>query len=813
MLWKATKFVLLIGYVGLMVGVAGVLYVLWHFGHDLPDHDVLRQYSPPTITRVHAGDGKLIAEYAEQHRVYVPITNIPKLVVDAFIAAEDKDFFTHFGIDLKAIARASLQNVPRLIRGQRPIGASTITQQVAKNFLLSSELSLDRKIREVLLALRIENTLSKEQILDLYLNEIYLGKGAYGIAAAAMIYFDKSLGELTIAEAALLAALPKAPGNYDPWMKPEEARQRRDWVIGRMAIGGFIDPEAAEEARNSPMEPKVDTGSDSITADYFVEYVRQELADQFGIDQVNRGGLSVRTTLDTHLQKIAFDALVNGLIDYDRRHGYRGPIARLSAAQIGQWPTALAGLTLPPLPKAEWQIAVVLDTTANVARIGLPDSAMTGKPDNDRIGEIPLKQLGWARTYLTHSERGKDVRRVSQVLKVGDVVAVAPMAPQSDPAQLPRYSLQQIPAINGGIIALDPFTGRVLAMQGGLSFRASEYNRSSQARRQPGSAFKPFVYLAALESGLTPATKILDAPFVLDQGKGRPKWKPHNYSRFFYGLVPMRIGIEQSRNLMTVRLAQQIGMGRVAEISRKFGLAQDLPPQLSAALGAHEVTLLDITTAYGQLVNGGRKITPTAVDRVQDRYGKTLYLHDSRLCQCSLANPDDIPILENHAPRLASPQHIFQIVSMLQGVVKRGTARSIARLGLSLAGKTGTSNDSVDTWFIGFSPNLAVGVYVGFDQPQPLGAHPAGYQETGSSVAAPIFREFMRRAMADVPKIPFRIPGDIQFIRIDPQTGQRAKLGGRWIDEAFVRGTFPGGKKGQTGAEGDSGTVRTDGVY
>ena len=813
MWFKLFKITLILGLLALMAGIIGVGYGLWHFNRGLPDYDTLQSYNPPTVTRVHAGDGKLIAEYAEQQRVYVPIDSIPERVIQAFLAAEDKGFYNHPGVDILAIARAMVQNIPRVMKGQRPVGASTITQQVAKNFLLSNAPTLQRKIREALLALRIEQALDKDTILDLYLNEIYLGKGAYGVAAAALVYFDRSLGELSIAEAAFLAALPKAPNNYNPWRNQERAKARRDWVIERMAVNGFISNAQASKAKSVPLAPRAASGADRMDARYFVEHVRRELAQDFGTGAVNRGGLSVRTTLDTRMQQAAHQALMTGLLDYDRRHGYRGALRKLSATQLELWQQVFKTLPEIAFPKPDWQRGIVLESHELYALIGLADG---------KRGIIPLSGVAW-RQFISDSKRGGAVKVVGNLLEAGDVVIVAPKEP--DPAEtglpdLRHFTLKQNPEINGGIIALDPFTGRILAMQGGIDFAQSEFNRTTQARRQPGSAFKPFVYLAALEAGFTPATRILDAPFVLDQGPGKPKWKPANYSQEFYGLSPMRIGIEKSRNLMTVRLAQQIGLEHIADISSRFGIAENLPQQLAVSLGAHEATLLEMTAAYGKIVNGGRDITPTAIDRVQDRYGKALFLHDQRHCRdCTFDDPAQLPILENTSIALTKPEHAYQITSMLEGVVKRGTGRSIAKVGYPLAGKTGTSNDSFDTWFVGFSPNLAVGVYVGFDTPRSLGRHPAGYQETGSSVAAPIFRDFMAQVLEGSGKIPFRVPDHVQLIKIDPQSGQRARRSTKnAIEEAFVTGTSPETSAAVISGSTETGNVdpssgRTLGVY
>ena len=811
-LWKLTVIALILGLTGMIAATATLGYGLWYFNKSLPNYDVLQEYRPPTVTRVHAGDGRLIAEYASQRRIYVPIDSIPHRVSNAFIAAEDKNFYDHFGIDVWAILRASLQNLQIVLQGGRPIGASTITQQVAKNFLLTNELSIARKAKEAILAVRIERALDKHQILDLYLNEIYLGRGAYGVAAAALTYFDKSLAELTIDEAAFLAALPKAPNNYNPWRDNARAKGRRDWVISRMAIEDFITQEQAEAAKAVPLTPIAAGQADTADARYFVEHVRRELADRYGLSQVNTGGLSVRTTLDTTLQRHAATALSSGLIAYDRRHGYRGALAQIEAEKLTQWWTVFETLKPSPL-YADWQRAVVLQTQEDRALVGLETDTAESTP---KTAIIPLRALRWARAYIDSFRRGGTITRITDVLKVGDVILTSPLNKAEQelfhedlPIDLQQssvvlYGLRQTPEVNGALVALDPFTGRILAMQGGFNYAESEFNRATQAKRQPGSSFKPFVYLAALEQGYTPASQILDAPFVLDQGPNKPKWKPANYSKEFYGLTPMRVGIEKSRNLMTVRLAQDIGMEKVADVAKRFDLHDDLPLNLSTSLGSHVTTLLDITRGYAQIVNGGSKVEITALDRVQDRLGNTLFLHDQRQClACSLQDPNNIPVLHNPAPHVADAAQLYQITSMLRGVVLRGSGRRISTVDYPLAGKTGTSNDSFDTWFIGFSPDLVAGVFVGFDTPRSLGMHPGGYQETGSSVAAPIFRDFMAAANASRAKVPFRVPDNIEFVRINPTTGLRAREGEQAIEEAFLTGTAPAANTDESGANAE----------
>ncbi|HEX9769324.1 MAG TPA: penicillin-binding protein 1A [Kiloniellales bacterium] len=772
---------------GAVATAGGVLYVFHHYGRDLPDYKQLADYDPPTVTRVHAGDGRLLAEYAVQKRVFVPIQAIPKRVINAFLAAEDKNFYSHPGIDVGAVLRAVVTNVIHKIQGRRPVGASTITQQVAKNFLLSNELSYERKIKEAIIALRMERTFSKDRILELYLNEIFLGyRGSYGVAAAALNYFNKSLDELTIAEAAYLAALPKAPNNYNPIRNYSEAVARRNWVISRMVEDRSITPQEAEEAWNEPLVVRERGETEVAEAAHFAEEVRRELVRLYGDHGLYEGGLSVRTTLDPRLQVVGEKALRNGLIDYDRRHGWRGPLVHLPAVETETWAKQLAAAEIPE-GAPEWERALVLSTTSKAAEIGFVDG---------RTGNIPLTALQWARKPIDGQKVGASPSSVEEVMAAGDVIYVEPIVEDSDGQPVPEgtYGLRQVPEINGALVALDPHTGRVLAMVGGFSFDDSEFNRAIQANRQPGSAFKPIVYLAGLDSGFTPSTLILDAPFVIDQGEGQGKWKPANYTRRFYGPTPMRIGVEKSRNLMTVRLAQTIGMDKVAEYAIRLGVVDYMPRVLAMALGAGETTLLRLTTAYAMLVNGGRRITPTLIDRVQDRNGTTIFRHDQRTCRdCSGVTwrGQPVPRLPDEREQVADPASAYQVVSMLQGVVERGTGRRVASVGKPLAGKTGTTNESQDAWFIGFSPDLAVGVFAGFDEPSSLGA-----KETGSSVAAPIFREFMAAALADKPAIPFRIPPGIRLVRVNAETGRLAGPGDAGVIlEAFKPGTVPTGEQ------------------
>ena len=767
----------------ILAGVGSGLYIFWEFGRGLKDYKQLADYEPPIMTRVHAGDGRLLAEYAEYKRIFVPQDVMPRLVVQAFLSAEDKNFFYHPGVDPIGVARAIVSNFKNILSGRRLVGASTITQQVAKNFLLTADVTIERKIKEAILAFRIERALEKNRILELYLNEIYLGFGSYGVAAAALNYFNKSLDTLTLAEAAFLAALPKAPNNYNPFNHPKAARDRRDWVIRRMQKDEMITAEEAEIATATPLITRKRQKTEYVTAEYFAEEVRRKLVKLYGEDVLYRDGLVVRTTLDPNYQSIADNSLRNGLLAYDRRHGWRGSLTNIKPLE--DWLDALSKVS-PPKALGAWRLAVVTKIFSKRAEIVVDDGS---------IGLIPFAEIKWARPWVKGQLLGPIVKTVEDVLKVGDVVPVELALFAKDGSAYPSgiYHLRQIPEIEGAVVALDPHTGRILAMSGGFSYERSQFNRVIQARRQPGSAFKPFVYLAALDKGFTPSTLILDAPFVIDQGPGKPKWRPANYTKRFYGPSTMRLGLEKSRNLMTVRLAQTIGIETIADYAQKFGISDNLPNQLSMSLGAGETTLLKLTTAYAMLVNGGKLIDPTLIDRIQDRHGKTVFKHDSRSCtNCSSGvwQQQRVPVIADHREQLADPASAYQMVSMLEGVVQRGTGRSMRSLGKPLAGKTGTTNKALDTWFVGFAPDLAVGVFVGFDAPRSLGK-----REQGASVSAPIFKEFMKNALANKPSIPFRIPPGIRLVRVDAGTGRLAQPGDkRIILEAFKPGTVPKGE-------------------
>ncbi|MDA1070826.1 MAG: penicillin-binding protein 1A [Proteobacteria bacterium] len=773
---------LVLGLVGAIAAGGIVVWAFKHYGRDLPDHSMLADYEPPVATRVYSGDGRMMAEFAVENRVFVPIAQIPVHVREAFIAAEDQNFYRHHGIDPEGIVRAAITNLQALGGGQRLQGASTITQQVAKNFLLTNEVSYERKIKEAILAIRIEEALPKDRILELYLNEIYLGYGSYGVATAALNYFGKPLDQLTLPEAAYLAALPKAPNNYHPVRRHDAAVARRNWVIQRMVEEGFVDVAEGLEAQAEPLEVGEGGSRDDVVADYPTEEIRRQIVELYGSDALYEGGLYVRSTIDPRLQEIARRALRDGLSAYDRRHGYRGPLANLPLDDA--WTQALGQVEVPS-DLAPWRVAIVLGMNEEAAAIGFADGS---------TGVILLGDMEWARRQLEEGGRGPAIGKPADAVAAGDVVIVEPGSGQEGASaqDAPLYALRQIPAVSGAILAMDPHNGRILAMVGGFSYDESEFNRATQALRQPGSAFKPFVYMAALDHGFTPSTLVEDAPFTYDPGNGQPIWKPTNYSEEFYGPTPLRMGIEKSRNLMTIRLANIVGPQTVDDYAVRFGILDpELPFYLPMALGAAETTLLRMTTGYAEIVNGGKRIEPALIERIQDRDGTTIWRRDERDCTTCWSDVwrDDasVPALPDLREQIVDPVTAYQMVSILEGVVLRGTGARIASLGRPLAGKTGTTNEYRDAWFMGFSPDLALGVYVGFDQPESLGKG-----ETGSSVAVPIWKAFMGEALEGAPIIPFRIPDGVRLVRVD---GDRGLLPGsvtdRVIVEAFKPGTEP----------------------
>jgi len=785
-IYRSTINLLSAGFVVGLVGLVVAIFVLWFYGRYLPDYRQLAAYEPPIVSRVYAADGRLIGEFASEKRIFIPYPSIPKRVVHAFVAAEDQRFFAHPGIDVFGIARA-IQGNFRSTGARRIRGGSTITQQVAKNFLLTPERSLSRKIKEIILSFRIERAYTKARILELYLNQIFLGRQAYGVAAAAQIYFDKSLDELTVAEAAFLAALPQAPSRFDPQRNAKEAVGRRNYVVRRMADDGYISKAEAEEAKAAPLGVKPPVPYVSVGAEYFVEDVRREMLAKHGEDKMKAGGYVIRSTLDPTLQAFADQALRRGLVAYDRRHGWRGAVANLKDGKGERWGDnwrqKLRAVT-PPAGHGDWLLVLVLEIDDTGADIGMLDS---------RRGRIPLAELAWARkqgavtveagkpTFKTAT--GPQIKKAGDVLRQGDVILVERVAVdgQNKPYPADTYALRQVPEVNGALVAMDPHTGRVLAMSGGFSFWLSQHNTVTQAWRQPGSSFKTYVYLAALQEGFTPATVILDAPIVARIGT--TIYRPRNYSGKFYGPTAFRTGIEQSRNLTTVRLAAATGFTKVAELAAKLGVSDKLKPSMAMALGSYETTPMRHVVAYSMIVNGGRRVTPTLVDRIQDRYGKTIYRHDERKCEkCGgLAfTGQTMPEIPDNREQVVDEDNAYQMVTMLQGVVQRGTGIAVAVLGRPVAGKTGTTNDVLDAWFVGFTPDLAVAVWVGFDMPRTLGPH-----EQGAVTAAPIFRDFLRDALKDVPARDFTRPKGIVVVK----TGDG--------HEYYKRGTEPGTGKGR----------------
>ncbi len=776
-----------------MLAIAGcglIGITIWYFGRDLPDYQQLAHYQPPITTRVHAGDGRLLAEYATERRVFVPIQAIPKVVVNAFLAAEDKNFYSHHGIDPGSIVRAAITDISRFRANRRPVGASTITQQVAKNMLLSSEISVERKVKEILLATRIEAALPKERILELYLNEIYLGAGAYGVAAAAQTYFDKSLDELTLGEAAFLAGLPKAPNRYNPARFPQAAKARRDWVLDRMVEDGTAGQEGAAEVEAQPLELHHRQVTEQVRAPYFAEEVRRELLARYGEKVLYGAGLSVRTSLDERLQAAADKALRTGLIAYEHsRGGWRGAVARIDPK--GDWAAHLAAVPVPGVATdVGWRLAMVIRAEPDGAAIGLANGAS---------GRIPFSEMRWARPRYPNGSVGPPPRSAGDVVKPGDVVMVDPIDASKADANGSKgaglYTLCQVPEVSGALVAMDPHTGRVLAISGGFSFATSQFDRATQAQRQPGSSIKPFVYLTALDHGFTPSTLVVDGPISLPQGPGLPMWSPSNYTRHnqevrFRGPTPLRVALELSLNAVTARVASMIGMEPIGETVERFGIMDHMPREYSMALGAGETTLLRHTAAYAMLVNGGKRITPTFIDRVQDRNGATIFRADKRLCSgCENVfwEHQPAPVVPDTREQVADPGSAFQIVTMLQGVVERGTAKVVQAVGKPIAGKTGTTNDWRDAWFVGFSPDLAAGVYIGFDDPDSLGD-----DQTGGHLAAPVFRDFMIAALKDAPATAFRTPPGMRVYRVSAATGLPARAGKSAIYEAYKPGTEPG---------------------
>ena len=726
----------------LLVAVT-IFIVLWSFSNNIPDYRFLKNYKPPVSSKMYSGNGELVADFSKEKRIFVPYEAIPKNVINSFLSAEDKNFFSHPGVDAKGVVRAIINNIKNIITSERLEGASTITQQVAKNFLLTNEISFNRKIKEAILAFRIERALSKERILELYLNQIYLGSGAYGVAAASLEYFDKSIKELNYNETSLLAALPKAPSKYNPYRNKELAKFRRDLVLKNLLDNNFITKKKYLFFKEQEIELKKKKRVFLENSQYYIEDVRKEIIDKLTYDKVYKQGYNINTPINLELQKIATQSLRDGLVAYDRRKGWRGAIQNINYSK--DWYKKIKKKF--KLEKSiDWQIAIV-------KKINQFNSII--ETENNLQAEIKFKDISWTK------------KEFKDLFKVGDVIYVKKIDKKS-------YSLEQLPKINGGVVVMDPFTGRVLALSGGFSFKNSEFNRTSQALRQPGSAFKPFVYALALENQFTPSSLILDAPLVLDQGVDLKKWKPENYGKKFYGPSTLRIGLEKSRNLMTVRIAQSLGIDKVANFSKKMNIYENPDELLSISLGSAETTLLSLTSAYCSFVNGGKLIKPIIIDRIQDSEGNTIFNNKNRECMnCEKISftGKEFPKIQDNYKQVFSPQTAYQLTSILQGVVERGTGKKLKKLGLNIAGKTGTTNENTDAWFIGFTSNLVIGVYVGMDNPEPLGKY-----ETGSKAALPIFEEFVKKAIKKSEARPFKVADDMTLMVVDSLTGEKAKF-------------------------------------
>ena len=732
-----------IGIIGIsLISFSLIMIILWNFSNNIPDYKFLKNYKPPVSSKVYSGNGDLVSDFSKEKRIFVPYSSIPQKVINAFLSAEDKNFFSHPGVDAKGVLRATINNISNILTSKRLEGASTITQQVAKNFLLTNEVSINRKIKEAILAFRIERALTKERILELYLNQIYLGSGAYGVAAASLEYFDKSIKELDYIEAAMLAALPKAPSKYNPYRNLDLAKFRRDLVLKNLLENNYITLSQYENFRLKKIQLKKAKKVFSEDAQYYIEDVRKNVIEKLTYEKVYKQGFNINTPINLELQKIATKSLRDGLIEYDKRKGWRGPIKNKKLTN--NW---FENLDKYEIEKSiNWKIAIVKKINKFSAEIETKEKLE---------GIIKYQDISWTK------------KEFHNLLKVGDIIYVKKISENN-------YSLKQIPKINGGIVVMDPYTGRVLAISGGFSFKNSEFNRASQALRQPGSAFKPFVYALALENNFTPSSLVLDAPLVLDQGSDLKLWKPENYGKKFYGPSTLRVGLEKSRNLMTVRIAQKIGIENLAKFSKDLRIYNDPETLLSISLGSAETTLLKLTSAYSSFINGGKLVAPILIDRIQDSEGNTILNNEKRTCaNCDMISftGNEYPEIKNTYKQVFSAQTAYQITSLLEGVVKRGTGKKLKELNLNLAGKTGTTNENTDTWFIGFTSNLVIGVYVGMDNPEPLGKF-----ETGSKTALPIFKKFVQSAVKKSDARPFKVSRGITMMVVDPLTGQKAKF-------------------------------------
>ena len=747
------KILILLITVGLGLFVS-IIVILWTYSNKLPDYKFLKNYKPSVSSKLYSGGGELVSDFSSERRIFVPYNTIPKKVIHAFLSAEDKNFFSHPGVDARGIIRAVLRNISNIIYEKRLEGASTITQQVAKNFLLSNEVSLNRKIKEAILAFRIERALSKERILELYLNQIYLGQGAYGIASASLKYFDKPISKLDYAEASLLAALPKAPSKYNPFKNIDLAKRRRDLVIKNLYDNSYIGYKKYKKLLNTKITLKKRKKIYLEDARYYVEDVRKFIVEKYGFDKVYKQGFNIKTPINLEIQTIATQSLRDGLIQYDKRKGWRGPL--LNKKDTNNWNNDLKKYHLEK--SIGWNLAIIKKINKFFVEI---------ETDQKIAGKIEYQDVSWTKKEL------------DKLFKVGDVVYVNKIKDNI-------FSLKQLPKANGGIVVMDPFTGRVIALSGGFSFKRSEFNRATQASRQPGSAFKPFIYALALENNFTPSTLILDAPIVLDQGEDLKMWKPENYGKKFYGPSTLRTGLEKSRNLMTVRIALELGLKKITTFSKQLKIYENPEELMSISLGSAETTLLKLTTAYCSFINGGKLIEPIFVDRIQDSEGNTIYNSEKRVCKkCNEISflGEEIPKITDNFPQIFSAETAYQVTSMLEGAVQRGTGRKLKDLNLDLAGKTGTTNDNTDAWFVGFTSNLIVGVYVGFDEPKSLGRY-----ETGSKTALPIFKAFIKNAVKKKDARPFKVAKNIKMMVIDLITGKKANFGSKkTIIEVFKK--------------------------
>ena len=745
----------------ILLSVISIISVLWTYSNDLPDYKFLKSYKPPVSSKVYSGNGDLVADFSQEKRVFVPFNSIPKNVINAFLSAEDKNFFKHPGVDAKGVIRAVINNISNILSSKRLEGASTITQQVAKNFLLTNEVSLNRKIKEAILAFRIERALSKERILELYLNQIYLGSGAYGVAAASLEYFDKSIKDLNYSEAALLAALPKAPSRYNPYRDPDIAKFRRNLVLKNLLDNNYLTSEWYEKLTKEEIILKKNKKIYLEDAQYFIEDVRKSVIETLSYDKVYKQGFNINTPIDLNLQTIATKSLRDGLIAYDKRKGWRGPLT--NKIYNSEWKKDLEKYKLEN--SINWKLAIVKKINKFSAEIETEDNIE---------GVIEYQSISWTK------------KEFNKLLKPGDIIYVKNLKENI-------FNLQQLPKVNGGIVVMDPFTGRVLALSGGFSFKQSEFNRATQAKRQPGSAFKPFVYALALENNFTPTSLVLDAPLVLDQGDDLKMWKPENYGKKFYGPSTLRVGLEKSRNLMTVRIAQNLGVEKIVDFSKALKIYDNPEELLSISLGSAETTLLKLTSAYSVFVNGGKLVEPILIDRIQDSEGNTIFNNDKRKCiNCDQISylTNDYPEIKNNYTQIFSPETAFQMTSILEGVVQRGTAKKLKDLNLNIAGKTGTTNKNTDTWFIGFTSNVLVGVYVGSDNPTPLGKY-----ETGSKTALPIFKSFISDSINKNDARPFKAAKGTVMMVVDPLTGQKAKFNSKnTIIEVFKKENVVDGK-------------------